>query len=98
MGTTRQTVKAVSVCEQEVKRRIRRHSAGLEGPPAAEAPRFQDWAEVDFRERRPQMTRPESLEDNLRVILRFWGARPEQDDHPDQSVPCLTPAAARVCA
>ena len=37
----------------------------------------------DFRERRPQMTRPEFLEDNLRVILRFWGARPKKDAHPD---------------
>jgi integrase len=85
VGTTRQTVKAdASICEQEVKRRVRRQSAGLEGPPAAEAPRFQDWAEVHFRERRPQMTRPEFLEDNLRVILRFWGARPKQDDYPDE--------------
>ena len=44
-----------------------------------EAPRFQDWAEVHFSERRPQMTRPEFLEDNLRVILGFWGARPKKD-------------------
>ena len=29
------------------------------------------------------MTRPEFLEDNLRVILRFWGARPKKDAHPD---------------
>ena len=71
------------LCEQDVKRRVRRQSAGLEAPPAVEAPRFQDWAEVHFRERRPQMTRPEFLEDNLRVILRFWGARPKKDAHPD---------------
>ena len=71
------------LCEQDVKRRVRRQSAGLEAPPAVEAPRFQDWAEVHFSERRPQMTRPEFLEDNLRVILRFWGARPKKDAHPD---------------
>jgi hypothetical protein len=52
VGTTRQRVKAdASVCEHEVKRRLRRQSAGPEGPPAAEAPRFQDWAEVHFRGR-----------------------------------------------
>jgi integrase len=86
VGSTRQTVRSdATVCEQEVKRPVRRQSAGLEGPPAAEAPRFQDWAEVHFRERRPHMSRPEFLEDNLRVILRFWGARPKQDDHPDDS-------------
>ena len=84
VGTTRQTTKGdATVCEQEVKRRLRRQSAGLEGPPAGEAPRFQDWAEVHFRERIPQMTRPEFLEDNLKVILRFWGARPRDGDHPD---------------
>jgi hypothetical protein len=54
VGTTRQTVKADAlVCEHEVKRRIRRQSAGLEAPSAAVAPRFHDWAEVHFRERRP---------------------------------------------
>jgi hypothetical protein len=84
VGSTRQTMRSDAVvCEQEVKRRVRRQSAGLEGPPAPEAPRFQDWAEVHFMERRPHMSRPEFLEDNLRVILRFWGARPKQDDHPD---------------
>jgi integrase len=83
-GSTRQTVRVdATVCEQEVKRRVRRQAAGLEGPPAAEAPRFQDWAEVHFRERCQHMSRPEFLEDNLRVILRFWGARPKKDDHPD---------------
>ena len=78
VGTTRQTLRTdATICEQEVKRRIRRQAAGLEGPPPAEAPRFQDWAEVHFRERCPHMTRPEFLEDNLRVVLRFWGARPK---------------------
>ena len=84
VGTTRQTVRSdATSCEQDVKRRIRRQAAGLEGPPPAEAPRFQDWAEVHFHERRQHMTRPEFLEDNLRVILRFWGARPKKDEHWD---------------
>ena len=74
--TIRQTTKSdAAICEQDVKRRLRRQAAGLERPPAAEAPRCQDWAEIHFRERSQHMSRPEFLEDNLRVILRFWGAR-----------------------
>jgi integrase len=83
VGTTRQTTKGDAlVCEQDVRRRLRRQAAGLEGPSAGQAPRFQDWAEVHFRERTQHMSRPEFLEDNIRVILRFWGARPKRDDHP----------------
>jgi integrase len=79
-ASTRQTARSdANACEQEVKRKLRRQLAGLEGPPAAEAPRFQDWAEVHFRERRQHMTRPEFLEHNLRTVLRFWGARPKDD-------------------
>jgi integrase len=83
-GTTRQTTKNdAAVYEQDVRRRLRRQAAGLERPLVAETPRFQDWAEVHFRERSQHMSRPEFLEDNLRVILRFWGARPKGDVHPD---------------
>jgi hypothetical protein len=83
-ATPRQTVKAdASVCPQEVKaRRLRRRSAGLEGPRAAEAPRFQDWAEVHFRERRPQMTQPEFLKATCESSCGS-GARPKVDGHPD---------------
>ena len=81
-GSTRQSVRAdAAVCEQEIKRRLRRQAAGLEGPAAAEAPRFQDWAEIHLRERSQHMGRPEFLEHNLRTILRFWGARPKGDTH-----------------
>jgi len=83
VGTTRQTTKGDALaCEQDVRRRLRRQAAGLGGPSAGQAPRFQDWAEVHFHERTQHMSRPEFLEDNIRVILRFWGARPKQDDHP----------------
>jgi hypothetical protein len=93
VGTTRQTVKTdAGICEQEVKRRIRRQSAGLEAPPAAEAPRFQDWAEVHFRERRPQMTRPEFLEDNLRVICASGARGPRSMGTP--TIRIMTSASA----
>jgi hypothetical protein len=60
--STRQTVRSdVALVEQEAKRHIRRQSAGLEGPPPYRGARFQDWAEVNYRERCPHMTRPEFL-------------------------------------
>jgi hypothetical protein len=41
VGTTRQTLRTdATICEQEVKRRIRRQAAGLEGPPPVEAHGF----------------------------------------------------------
>ena len=81
-GSTRQTTKGdATVFEQDIRRRLRRQVAGLEGPPVGDAPRFQDWAEVHFRERIHHMSRPEFLEDNIKVILRFWGARPRGGDH-----------------
>jgi hypothetical protein len=41
-----------------------------------DTPRFQDWAEVYFKHASKHMTRPERVDDLLRVVLRFWGARP----------------------
>lgn len=78
--STRQRTKsdAQTVAEQE-KRQARRRAAGLEAPTLGPAPRFQEWAEVHFGERSQHMTRPEFLEDNLRVILRYWGRRPERN-------------------
>jgi hypothetical protein len=77
-GSTRQVTRAdASVCEQEVKRRLRRQAAGIEAPTRPESPRFQDWAEIHFRERSAQISRPDFLEHNLRTVLRFWGARPK---------------------
>jgi len=77
VGTTRQTTKGdATVFEQDIRRRLRRQVAGLEGPPVGDALWFQAWAEVHFRERIHHMSRPEFLEDNIKVILRFWGARP----------------------
>lgn len=83
-GSTRQRTKAAAqaVAEQE-KSRARRREAGLEAPKRGPAPRFQDWAEIHFKERSQQMTRPEFLEDNLRVLLRFWGRRPERNASAD---------------
>lgn len=78
--STRQRIKSDGqiVAEQE-KRQARRRAAGLEAPTRGPAPRFQEWAEVHFAERAQHMTRPEFLEDNLRVILRYWGRRPERN-------------------
>jgi hypothetical protein len=92
-GTTRQTSRAdAAACEHEVKRRLRRQVAGLEAPPAAQAPRFQDWAEMHFQERRRQMARPEFLEDNLPVILRFWGGETQDPRRRGRSLSRSAPA------
>lgn len=39
-------------------------------------PRFQDWAEIYYRHAAKTMKRPDRVEALLRVVLRFWGARP----------------------
>jgi hypothetical protein len=65
-------------------RLVRRRLAGLEPPPQALSPRFQDWAEVHYRERSQHMTRSDMLEHHLRVVLRFWGARPDTGEVPSE--------------
>ncbi len=79
-GSTRQRTKSdAQAVAERAKSKARRRAAGLEAAPRGPAPRFQDWAEVHFKERSQHMTRPEFLEDNLRVLLRFWGARPQRN-------------------
>ena len=83
-GSTRQVVRAnAELVERDVKRHLRQRTAGLEPAPQVTAPRFQDWAEIHYRERAQHMTRPEFLEDNLRVVLRFWGERPMRGSVPE---------------
>jgi hypothetical protein len=48
-GSTRQTTRGdANACEQEVKRRVRRQAAGLEGPTRGGAPRFQTGPRCTF--------------------------------------------------
>lgn len=72
--------------ELERQRTIRRQLGGLEPTPAPSV-RIQDWAEVYYdrvlTDTRLGITRPERVEDNLRVLLRFWGAAPSGKDPKD---------------
>lgn len=78
-GSTGQTRKDLAeLFEADLKRKLRERAGGFPVSPE-DTPRFQDWAETYFEHARKQMTRPERVEDLLRVVLRFWGARPERE-------------------
>lgn len=69
---------------EEVRRTsLRRQRAGLEAPPTERAPTFSEWAGVymTYVERLAKdghIKRPDIIDGNLRVVLRFWGKRPRK--------------------
>jgi integrase len=77
-GNTRQITRAdAEEFEENEKRRIRRGLAGL--PVLAQhTPRFTDWAAVyvKYLKQRGKVRRIDRVEELLRVVLRFWGAKP----------------------
>lgn len=76
-GTTRQHIKSdAEEFEDELKRKIRRRRGGLPALPE-HAPRFAEWAEIYYAHVVARGDkRPDRTEILLRVILRFFGARP----------------------
>lgn len=65
--------------EEREKRRVRRELAGL--PTLADsAPPFSVWSQVylKYLRQRKKVRRIDRVEDLLRVVLRFWGAKPRQ--------------------
>ncbi|WP_291989567.1 tyrosine-type recombinase/integrase [Luteitalea sp.] len=62
------------------RRTLRRLAAGLEVARDETSPAIADWAEtyMDHVERRGKLTDPASAEHVLRVVLRFWGRRPDR--------------------
>ena len=62
--------------ESRLKLRLRQEAYGVAPFDAHRTPRFQDRAEIYYREVSTKVTRPERLEDMVRVVLRFWGAKP----------------------
>lgn len=66
--------------EQNLKEKLRRKAAGLELPGPEQTPRFTDWAAVYYTHASTKVTRPERIDDLLRVVLRFWGATPSGKD------------------
>ena len=74
-GTTGQlTLTDARRAEDAIKQRVRRAWAGI--PREQDAPRFSEWAEVYYTHAAARLARPDHVEDVLRVVLRFWGARP----------------------
>lgn len=80
-GNTRQiTREDAEEFETEEKRRVRRELAGL--PTLTKhSPRFSVWSEIylKYLRQRGKVRRIDRVEDLLRVVLRFWGARPRKD-------------------
>lgn len=62
--------------ERAYKLRLERQAAGLELRGPEETPSITDWAAVYYTHAAQEVTRPERIEDLLRVVLRFWGRRP----------------------
>lgn len=62
--------------EAKVKAQARLEAAGLAHPPPPATPRFQDWAEVYYREQSKRLARADLIQRTLRVVLAFWGATP----------------------
>lgn len=49
-------------------------------PGPEQTPRSTDWAPVYYKHAEKTVTRPERIDDLLRVVLRFWTARPSVKD------------------
>lgn len=75
-GTTHQTnLGDARAFEVDLKARLRRQAGGLLRPE--DTPRFAEWAGVYYEHASPHLRAPQHVDDTLRVVLRFWGARPE---------------------
>lgn len=75
--TTHQTTLAEArAVEADVKSRLRRQAGGVLRPK--DTPRFAEWAGIYYHYvvHDLQLEAPQHVDDTLRVVLRFWGARP----------------------
>lgn len=74
-GTTHQTtLDDARAFETELRARLRRQLGGLLRPQ--DTPRFVEWAGVYYEHAAAHLERPDHVDVTLRVVLRFWGARP----------------------
>lgn len=75
--------------EAERRRQLRRAAAGLEVPETQRSPFIEDWAEVylDFLTTRGRHRDLKSLTTVLRVVLRFWGRKPDRELEPHERGP-----------
>jgi hypothetical protein len=76
VGTTRQVrVEDARAFERQLRVDLARRGGQLPVRPE-DTPTFQNWSEVYFEHVSRRIKRPDLLERTLRVVLRFWGARP----------------------
>jgi integrase len=75
--------------EAERRRQLRRAAAGLEVSEGQLTPRIADWAEVYFAflQARGRVLDLRSIEHVLRVVLRFWGRKPDRPLKPHERGP-----------
>jgi integrase len=66
--------------ESKKREKLREQAAGLATIDAEESPPIADFAEIYYAHAAKRLGRPERVEDLLRVVLRFWGARPDGTD------------------
>jgi integrase len=83
-GNTHQTSRAdAELVEADIKKKLRLQAGGLAPPDPEASPRFQQWAEIYLEHvltrLKARIKRPDRIQDLLRVVLRFWGARPPAD-------------------
>jgi hypothetical protein len=77
---------ATQLCLEEPKTsngRIRVHFASRNAKLSIErhnSPRFQVWSDVYFQHVSRRIKRSDILERTLRIVLKFWGARPIEDE------------------
>jgi integrase len=80
VGNTEQTTKTeAEIVEADRKKALRLRAGGLLPIEQDAAPTIEDWAEVyldHVHRRRKDIKSKERIEHLLRVVLRFWGAKP----------------------
>lgn len=71
------------------RRSLRRAAAGLEVDTLKASPHIADWAEVymEFLIRRGRVSDFRTIETVLRVVLRFWGRKPDRELKPHEAGP-----------
>lgn len=64
------------IVEANKRQKLREQAAGIAVLDASDSPHISDFAEHYFEHAQKRLTRPDRVEDNLRVVLRFFGRRP----------------------
>lgn len=88
VANTKQTRRDAALYVEGQARDRARAQAGSVPLRARESPAFQEWAEIYYDQIAARLRAPEHVRDILRVILRFFGRRPESSAGRVGSKPC----------